>query len=90
MRSLRESQFFGLLEHPLAMRIQLCLEPLNLFVLSSDQRCELLLMRTNQIEQRVSDRVHLDPEEARDPWTQYATTSTKAQPWKTRINTGES
>jgi len=35
------------------MRIQLCLEPPNLFVLSSDQRCELLLMRTNQIEQRI-------------------------------------
>ena len=46
-------EFFGLLGHRLAMRIQLCLEPPNLFVLSSDQRCELLLMRTNQIEQRL-------------------------------------
>ena len=52
MRSLRESQFFGLLGHRLAMRIQLCLEPPNL-VLSSDQRCELLLDASNQIAQRL-------------------------------------
>jgi len=50
---LEPGEFVGLLGHHLTLRIELCLEPPDLFVLSRDQQCELLLMRTNQIEQRI-------------------------------------
>jgi hypothetical protein len=40
-------EFFGLFGQRLALRIKLCLKPPDLFVLGSDQRCVLLLVRTN-------------------------------------------
>ena len=46
-------EFFGLLGNRLTMRIQLYLESPNLLLMGGLQRCELLLMRTNQIEQDI-------------------------------------
>ena len=50
----RAPEFFGLFGHCLALRIELCLESPDLLILRSDQRCVLLLMRTNQSEQRFA------------------------------------
>src|ERR1700740_384668 len=44
------------------MCVQFCLEPPNLLVMSSDLRCKLFLLRTNQFEQRFTiERIQILP-----------------------------
>ena len=68
-------EFFGLLGQRLALRIELCLEPPDLFVVGCSQRC--LLLNSDRAVPR--DRVNPDPAEVCDPWTQYAITSSKCK-----------